>query len=166
MKTLVLARHAKSSWNQPGLPDFERPLNRRGESDAPRMARRLGALGLPIEAIVASPAVRAATTARALAAGLGVAEAEIRWEREIYGAYTERLLGIIAGFDDADAGVLMVGHNPGFGDLAQHWERGFLHNLPTCGIVHLELDCDRWSAAPAAPGRMVEFLYPKQEADD
>lgn len=165
MKTLVLARHAKSSWRNEGLSDFERPLNHRGERDAPHMGRRLAELGIDIDAVVASPATRAATTARALAKEIGFAEADIRWAREIYGAYTDRLLEIVASFDDANAAVLMVGHNPGLGDLAQHWERSFLRNLPTCGIVQLELDCELWSDAPTARGRLVNFLYPKQDDD-
>ena len=100
MKTLTIIRHAKSSWEQEGLSDFERPLNERGRRDAPVMAARLKqAVGQP-ELLVSSPALRAITTARVFADVLGISKDSIQLQSRIYEASVGTLLQIIQGFDD------------------------------------------------------------------
>ena len=92
MKTLTLVRHAKSSWDDTELADFDRPLNRRGERDAPEMARRLAATGDPPDRIVSSPALRALQTARVLAPALGIDPASLVTESRVYEASYSRLV--------------------------------------------------------------------------
>ena len=102
MKTLTLVRHAKSSWNHPGLADFERPLNKRGQRDAPRMGSRLAAQHTHPQIIVSSPAVRALTTAEVIASALGCQPAEIITDERICHAYSNRLLEVIRADNPVD----------------------------------------------------------------
>src|SRR5579863_6516167 len=117
-RRLVLVRHAKSSWDYAELSDFERPLNARGRRDAPLMARRLAAVLKPPLRLISSPALRAITTAHAFAEALGQRHEDVRLEPRIYEATPAALLSLVQQLDDADAQVLLFGHNPGFSDLA------------------------------------------------
>ncbi len=100
MRRLFLVRHAKSSWGEPSLPDRERPLNDRGKRDAPRMGRRLAALGVNPDVILASPARRALKTARILAEELGYRLEDIRVDARLYASEPDVLLGIVRELGD------------------------------------------------------------------
>lgn len=110
MKTLVLVRHAKSSWKDPGLADRDRPLNPRGRRDAPEMGRRLAARGTP-DRIVTSPALRAATTAAVIAEAVGYPEREIVEDERLYGAGSEEILEVIRGIEDRFERVFLLGQH-------------------------------------------------------
>ncbi len=161
MKTLTLVRHAKSSWNHPGLADFERPLNKRGERDAPRMGNRLAARNIKPQIIVSSPAVRALTTAEVVASALGFQPAEIITDDRIFHAYSDQLLDVIRDFDASLHHVMLVGHNPGLTDLVEQLAQAGILNIPTCGIVLLGFSVDRWQDVSDAAGEMLLFDYPK-----
>ena len=162
MKTLTLVRHAKSSWNHPGLADFERPLNKRGERDAPRMGSRLAAQHIRPQIIVSSPAVRALTTAKVIASALGCQPAEIITDERVFHAYSDQLLDVIRGFDASFHHLMLVGHNPGLTDLVNQLAHAGISNIPTCGIVVIRFSVDRWRDVSDGAGEMLLFDYPKK----
>jgi len=161
MKNLTLVRHAKSSWNNPQLADFQRPLNKRGERDAPRMGSRLAARNMQPQIIVSSPAVRALTTAKVIASALGFQAAEIITDERIFHAYSDHLLEVIRGFDASLHHVMLVGHNPGLTDLVEQLSHAGISNIPTCGIVMLGFSVDHWRDVSDGAGEMLLFDYPK-----
>lgn len=167
MKRLTLIRHAKSSWDYPMLADFDRPLNPRGRRDAPIMAQRLqGLLSGPFR-IIASPAVRALTTAQLFAETFGIADAQIQIEPRIYDATPGTLLHLINTLDDRNEQVLMFGHNPGFTDVARLLCDAPLPfiELPTCGIAIFEFDLPSWQDIVPGSARLLAFRYPKEVRD-
>lgn len=143
MKTLILVRHAKSSWDDPALPDHERPLNDRGRRDAPKMGERLAKRGIRPDLILSSSAVRALTTARIIAEKIGYAPDAIVVDRRIYGAQVSSLLYLIQELDDAHAQVMIFGHNPELTELAHRFSED-IEDMPTCAVVELTFDVKRW----------------------
>lgn len=161
MKSLLLNRHAKSSWDNPQYSDFDRPLNDRGERDAPVMAQRLITKQQPIDLILSSPAVRALTTAQVFAEALNIPSDQIRKVDGIYLASTRSLLNIINGLADEFDRVILFGHNPGITDFANYLADAQIGNMPTCGIVKINFDTDHWSHVSAGTGVLKFFDYPK-----
>jgi phosphohistidine phosphatase len=164
VKTLYLARHAKSNWNDPSLDDSRRPLNDRGLRDAPAMGRLLAGMGHVPEIVVASPAVRAITTARLLAAAMGLPESAVVGMTGLYGAGPETILDAVNGIDDASDRAMLVGHNPGMTQLAGELSRGAIGHMPTCAIAAFELPVASWSEVRPGRGRLVFFETPKKRA--
>ena len=160
MLTLSLVRHAKSSWDTPDLPDFERPLNERGRRDAPQMAQRLREAGLRPDRLLSSPALRAISTARIFADTLGLALDDIQLDSRIYDASVATLLEVVRGCGSGATHLMMFGHNPGFSDLVGLLAEPF-EEMPTCAVAVLELDARRWSAVSPRCGRLCQYLYPK-----
>lgn len=144
MIRLVLVRHAKSDWGNPGLDDHERPLNDRGRRDAPRMARRLAESGFRPDIILSSTAVRARTTAEAFAAELAV---PVALEPELYGAPASTLLSA-AEATRAHA-VMVVAHDPGMTALAERLSGGGIGHMPTCAVASFTWHQDDWDVATA-----------------
>lgn len=163
MRRLTLVRHAKSDWDDPALPDHERPLNARGQRDAPAMGRRLAAECQRPPLLVASSARRAWATACCFAEALSLSEADIRREPRIYEATPGSLLALVNAFDDANPHVLMFGHNPGFSDLARLLAPVPFNEMPTAAICDLEFDAARWSDIGPGDGRLLRYLYPKDD---
>ena len=112
MKRLYLIRHAKSSWRDAGLADFDRPLNKRGKHDVPRMGQRLKALGVLPDVIVSSPAKRAIRTARQIADEIGYDRKAIELNEILYGAVPEDTLAIVRATAAAYDSTMIFGHNP------------------------------------------------------
>lgn len=162
MKTLTLVRHAKSSWGDEGLPDFERPLNDRGRRDAPEMGRRLKARALPLDALVSSPARRARSTARKLARALGFPASDLREEAAVYDADLAALLGVVHAFDPRWHHVLLVGHNPGLVELAHYFLGRGGFGLPTCAVVALSFDAAAWGDLGEASATALFYDRPKK----
>ncbi len=161
MKELILVRHAKSSWKAPTLDDRERPLNQRGERDAPEMGARLARRKDRPDLIVSSPAVRTLETARIIAKKLGYARGSIVVEERLYGAGVAELLDVIRHADESVATLMLFGHNPGLTELANHLGPRPIPNLPTCGVLHLGFETDTWSIVGYARGDEVLFDFPK-----
>ena len=113
MKTLVIVRHAKSSWDDRGLSDHDRPLNRRGLRDAPVMGARLAEWGPPVDRVISSSAVRALATAELITQEMGLPWDEIVIDEALYHASEEEMLEIIQEQEDYLDGLMMFGHNPG-----------------------------------------------------
>lgn len=161
MKTLYLVRHAKSDKTITGISDFERPLNDRGQKDAPVMAKILSKKVNSPDLIISSPAVRALTTAELFAPALNYDIAAIKRCEEIYEAGVSTLLKIINEIEDQHNCVIMFGHNPGLTDLFNYLTDNDLINLPTSGIVKIDFDLDSWREVSHGIGASTYIDYPK-----
>lgn len=163
MKRLYLIRHAKSSWADPELDDFHRPLNRRGNKDGPEMAKRLAQKGIRPDLIVASPAVRAKSTAEYMAAGCGYDLGAIQWERNLYLGSLSTHCRLLQSLFKKVNNLFLVGHNETMTELAEHLSGRNIGNIPTCGIVALEYSgVSGFSDAPGS-GEVVFFWFPKDQ---
>jgi phosphohistidine phosphatase len=160
-KSVYLIRHAKSSWADPGLADFDRPLNKRGKRDAPEMGRRLAARRIIPQLIVSSPAKRAKMTAVDIADAVGY-RGEIRFDEKLYlGALTYHLQFIAGVLSQIDS-LFLVGHNNTITELAEHLTGKTLTNVPTCGIVGIAYDGESGFSQLAGDGRLLFFDFPKK----
>lgn len=160
-KTLILVRHAKSSWDSPGLDDRERPLNERGKKDVPRMGKFLSDKGIRPGLITSSPAVRARKTAEGIAKELGFKKSEVRIDERLYTFDEDALLRVIWGLDDGLDEVMVVGHNPAVTALLNRLTRAGVDNVPTCGAAVVEIRSESWAGADDGRGSLVSFDYPK-----
>lgn len=169
MKSLLLLRHAKSSWATPDLDDFDRPLNGRGEKAAPRMASYMRSQGLTPDLVLCSTAVRAQQTWDLVQRVLGDS-IPVKHQRSLYLAAPSRLLEAIQDqADDVDR-LLVVAHNPGMANLAvalagpksEPAARSALRaKFPTAALAVLTFNCDHWSEVAAGRGRLVDFATPR-----
>ncbi|MCL2075945.1 MAG: histidine phosphatase family protein [Betaproteobacteria bacterium] len=158
---LFVCRHAKSSWQDADLGDFERPLNKRGERDAPEMGRRLAKQGMTPDLIMSSPAVRAINTAIHYANQLGMQPEEIRRNQEQYAASVSELVNLIRTVDSGVKTLMLVGHNPESTDLANALGGLNIDNIPTSGIVALAFS-QAWADLTVGSGDLLFFDYPKK----
>ena len=165
MKTFFFIRHAKSSWGDMSLRDFDRPLNHRGLRDAPFMGKLIAGKGIKVDAIVSSSANRAITTASYFAEALGIKKEDIIAKKEIYESYPETVLTIIEELDEKLETVLIFGHNPTFTSLANLFTEDYISNLPTCGMVQIDSSADKWADVTTENSKMKNFYYPKQYFD-
>lgn len=162
MKTLFLVRHAKSSWESPGLRDFDRPLNERGLHDAPKMAQLLSKLGVRPDILVSSPAKRALTTAGYFAEAFGKTNDEIIRDQHIYEAYPAEILRIISELPESASTAMLFGHNPTFTDVANRFTEDFIDNLPTCGVVKVVSSATEWQRFYEGNAKVTACFFPKE----
>jgi len=162
VKTLTILRHAKSSWENDSLADYERPLNKRGERDAPAMAKRIQEAGIRPSLIVSSHAVRAWTTAKVVALELSYPLEFLQREKDLYLASRERLLTIIAKQDEGFNHLMIVGHNPGLTDLVNYLVPNLTGNLPTCGVVSVGIETETWDLRGDLKIELLVHDYPKK----
>lgn len=161
MKTLLLIRHAKSSWDQPGLSDFDRPLNERGKKDAPAMARRLKEKGVDLDHLVSSPAKRARKTAKYFAEEFGLKKDEIQLIEGLYGATRSEFLQAVIDIDDQYKTVALFSHNPGITDFASSLTNVRVDDMPTCAVFALQVETETWKDFMDAERKFLFFDYPK-----
>lgn len=162
MKTLLLIRHAKSSWDDPFQDDFNRPLNNRGLRDAPRMAKRLKEKDLHADLVLSSPAARALSTCTIMAEILNYAPTAVKTDRRLYHATDEEILRVVHGLHDNNDCVMIFSHNPGLTEFVNHiCRRPITDNIPTCGIVCVRIPVDSWKDITWRQGELVFFDYPK-----
>jgi phosphohistidine phosphatase len=165
MKRLSLVRHAKSDWSLPGQEDWDRALNKRGQQDAPEMARRMRARKLKPELILTSPAVRALATASIMARELKVPPEHIAQDERLYLADPAQMLEVIRELGGHVAHLMVFGHNPGITEFANKLSSGeHIDNLPTCGIFTACFDVADWSRLDWKSGIDVDFDYPRNLA--
>lgn len=164
MKTLLLMRHAKSSWKDAGLRDFERPLNERGRKSAPLMGRLLRRRKTLPDLVVSSPAERARETT-ALVAESAALRAPARFDERIYEATPATLLEVVAQLDETADTALLVGHNPGMEELIASLT-GAQERMPTAAVACVALDVEKWSKARAGAGRLEWVARPKELDED
>lgn len=147
MKRLSLMRHGDAQWKNPEVADFARPLNRRGNSEAESMARRLVELGLVPDLIITSPARRAAQTAEILARELSLLPRAIRYEEGLYLAGTQDILKLVRGLGPRVAHLMIIGHNPGLSEAAHLLAPSAdIGGLATAAVCSITFDTDQWSA--------------------
>jgi len=144
MTTLVLVRHAKSDWGEPGLDDHDRPLNDRGLRDAPVLAARLAATGLQLDALLSSTALRARTTASFFGAAFDL---EPELDPDLYGAPAATLLR--SAVEHGVPAVMVVAHDPGMTALAERLSGGRIAHMPTCAVATFTWSTDDWDVASA-----------------
>jgi len=160
MKTLYILRHAKSSWENANLSDFDRPLNGRGLETAPFMGELMKKNQFQPEMILSSPAKRAEQTAVLVKGAAGFA-AEIEFEERIYEASPARLLEIIRQQNNRFESVLLVGHNPGLENLIRALT-GELQPMPTAALAVVDLETDKWSEINSSTGKLRTLIRPKE----
>jgi phosphohistidine phosphatase len=160
-KTLLILRHAKSSWEFPELSDHDRPLNGRGKRDAPRIGRKLLKEGVIPQLIISSPAVRAYSTAEKVAKACGY-DGEITVDSSLYGSgYTEYLNVLQIQKDQYDI-IMLVGHNPHSEQLLEILT-GKMINMPTCSVAYVRLPIRTWKEVKAqTKGELVNIWRPKE----
>jgi len=161
-KTITLIRHAKSTWNQPTLSDFDRPLNKRGKSDAPLMGEILKRQNIEFDIVLSSPAERAITTAKAICHATGYAEERIEQNHDLYLASAAEIIEIVHSVDDSFNRIAVVCHNPGLTVLGNVLSNLRIDNMPTCSIAIFEADIDSWKSLKPASCRTIDFLFPKR----
>ena len=162
MKKLFIVRHAKSSWKNESLQDFYRPLNKRGEVNAPMMAQRLKGKNIFPDAIVSSPAYRAKSTALLLAKGLDFTK-EIVYKKSLYEANIKTIEEILRAVDDKDTTLFLVGHNQELTFFAQKYV-DFNENIVTCGVLEMTFDCNSWSEINKENASFISYDYPKNKS--
>lgn len=162
-RTLVMIRHAKSSWSNPLQSDFERPLNDRGEHDAPIMGARLKELNAIPDIIISSPAKRAKQTAKRIAEAVGYNSDEIQYFDKLYHCIPSVVEEVIYEVDDTKQTIFIVAHNPGITDFVNELSNKFkIDNMPTCCAVGAHVDTKEWSSFKLAEKEVFLHEYPKK----
>ncbi len=165
MRTLYLLRHAKSSWDHPGLDDFDRPLNDRGLHNAPFMAGLFKARNEALDLIITSPAARALATAQAVRDAWEGSPPPFLQDRSIYLASVGQMLGVLGRLPDNAEHVLLVGHNPGISELCEALCDAGLGDLPTAAMVRIDLHIDQWQEIASGTGSLVWSDHPKRHPE-
>jgi len=162
MKRVTLVRHAKSDWSLPDQQDWDRALNRRGQQDAPEMARRLRAQKLKPDLVLTSPAVRAIATASIMARELKVSAQVVRQDERLYLAGPQQIVAVLKELGNDASHVMIFGHNPGITECANRLSAGeHIDNMPTCATFTARFEIDDWQQLEWESGRDVEFDYPR-----
>jgi len=168
MRRLTLVRHGQAEWKDTTIPDFERPLNRRGHAEANEMARRLFDHDSYPDLVLTSPAMRTAQTATIFMRGLQLEDRLLKPDDRLYLATPEQILDVISGTGPRVEHLLVVGHNPGLSEFAQALApSAALETFATAGSCLVIFDRDDWqiefgSAASAAydsPKRFFDFWH-------
>jgi len=160
MKKIILVRHAKSYWGNQSLSDFDRPLNKRGKSDAPFMGKILKEKSVKPDLIISSPARRAKKTAMVIADKIGYPEKKIIFDEELYEATSNNILKVLKLVDEVYQTVILFGHNPGLTLLNNFISNNYIDNIPTCGVVAMEFDKE-WIELDKNSCTQLFFEYPK-----
>lgn len=160
MKRLYLLRHAKSSWDNAGLADHDRPLNDRGRRAAAFMGQVVRERGLLPEIVICSNAERARQTAELFCEAAGF-DGETVAESRIYEASAGRLVEIVSTIEGAYGSAMLIGHNPGMESLI-YYLTGALEPMPTAAIAIIELSIERWADIDAGCGRLADVLRPRE----
>ena len=161
MKTLIVVRHAKSSWAEPGLSDFDRPLNDRGKKDGPHMAKRLKNKNITIDLFISSPAKRAKRTAELFADELEYPQKKILLIPELYEASVSDFNKVISNTQDSVNTIILFSHNPGITAFANTLSTAKIDNMPTCAVFAITMEADRWNNLPKEDKQFLFFDYPK-----
>jgi phosphohistidine phosphatase len=160
MKTLLILRHAKSSWKQPELSDHDRPLNKRGQRDAPRMGLLIADEGLTPDLILSSSAVRARRTAVAVAENCGY-DGDVEVTRDFYHADVDTFLQVLRRLPERYESVMVVGHNPDLEELLEALI-GDYERLTTAALAQVRLPVDRWGELDEeVEGQLVDLWRPR-----
>lgn len=163
MKKVIFVRHAKSSWNDFRLTDFDRPLDKRGLHDAPKMAKLLKSEGIRPDIIYTSDANRARSTAKFFASEFDM---NIIEKHNLYHGSPEDYMDVIRDENQQSQVIALFGHNPGMAYLANMISPGCTDNIPTCGIIITEFRLDSWAKCDWSCLKLVKILTPKNNFND
>ena len=166
MKTLYLVRHAKASWEEPGVSDADRPLIPKGIKKTKLVVDFLLKRGTSIDLMVSSPAVRAYETAKIIAAGLGYPVSKIKTDRKIYDGYYDRILDIIYSTSNESDSLMIFGHNPTITNLANLFLHPGIESMPTTCVVCLSFNIDKWEEIPSNEAIQEFIISPKMLKKD
>lgn len=164
MKTLFVLRHAKSSWDNINLSDFERPLNKRGLKTAPQMGEMMYRKNFQPNVIISSPAKRAKQTAILVKESAQIS-GKIYYDERIYEASPYRLLQIISEFDEKADSVMLVGHNPGLENLVKILT-GEIQAMPTAALAIIDLNIEKWNEVSQECGTLRVLIRPKEDVEN
>ena len=159
VKTLYLLRHLKSSWDDPGLADRDRPLALRGLKAGKKMARHLRKTGVEAELVLCSPATRTRETLDAVRGAIG--DPEVRFDERLYAASGRELLDVLRGVDFGVGSVLVIAHNPGLEDLAATLGGTVQEKFPTGALATLAFQCV-WSELEPGSCELTAFVVPRE----
>lgn len=160
MKHLYIIRHAKSDWSDPTLDDFDRGLNGRGKKSIPIMGHALREKGICPDLILASPAKRAKLTAQGLSQQLSY-DGVIRFDDSLYFCNPSHWIETIQTVEDSCETLFVIGHNPELTELVNQLQDEYIDNVPTLGIVGLQIDVNKWASLSPAHIKKAFFIYPK-----
>ena len=163
-RILYLLRHAKSSWKDDSLADFDRPLKGRGRDAAQRMGKRLASEKLEDAVLICSPAARTRETAQIVLKHSGL-RMDQRFDERIYEASLRDLLHVVSEMPDDKQIAMMIGHNPGFEELLA-FLTGEERRMPTCALAKIKLDVASWKDLRAGEGSLESFVTPKSLPED
>ena|ERR1700752_1124211 len=164
MRILYLLRHAKSSWNDATLRDFDRPLKKRGREAADRVGKRMAAEKLSNLLVICSPAVRTRETAAVVLKSANL-QIEPRFDERIYEASLRELVQIVTEIPGDNEVAIMIGHNPGFEELLS-FLTGEHRRMPTCALAKIGFGDVSWKDVRAGEGSLEWFIAPKELPDD
>jgi phosphohistidine phosphatase len=162
VKKVYIIRHAKSSWKDETLDDFERTLNKRGKSNAVMMGSLLKEKNIMPDIILSSPAKRAKITAEIIAKKVDYLK-DIVFDDGVYESTQSKLHKILTKVDDKNGILFLVGHNPSLNMLVEGYVE-LNENIPTCGVVEIEFECDKWADIDAKNAKLISFDYPKKHS--
>lgn len=161
MKQLLLVRHAKSSWDDPSMADFDRPLNERGNVDGPQMAKRIAERKIKLDALITSPAKRAKQTCKHFAHELDIKKKKIIEVSELYEPGVENFYHAIEDLKNKWDAVAIFSHNPAITSFVNDLTETHVDDMPTCAIYAIKIDIDKWEDFREAKKEFWFFDYPK-----
>jgi phosphohistidine phosphatase len=161
VKDVCFVRHAKSSWDHPGLVDFDRPLEKRGLRDAPRMAAKMRELHLEPDYIITSGANRARSTAEFFRKEFDLKPDCFVVNNDLYEAAPETVFEVLRTAPETARFVYLFGHNPTFTWVANSISGVHIDNVPTCGVVHVQAVLTSWKKFKPEHAAFIGFHYPK-----
>jgi phosphohistidine phosphatase len=161
LKTIILVRHAKSSWDDFSLKDEDRPLTDRGKKNAPEMARRLLKKKIPIDAILSSPAKRAKSTAEYFAKEYDISKKKIIVVPELYMASNDAFIRTIRNAPEKADSIALFSHNEGITQFANSLSDARVDHMPTCSVFAVKTDIDNWEKFEPGKTEFYFFDYPK-----
>ena len=161
-RSLLIVRHAKSSWDDLSQKDFDRPLNDRGKKDAPAMAKRIHKeKNVDLDAIISSPAKRAFTTAKFFAEEFDVKKKNIIESPELYEASIDKFYKAVANLDNDYKSVALFSHNPGITAFVNQLTDTHIDDMPTCAVFAIHIKLKSWKDFETAEKEFWFFDYPK-----
>jgi phosphohistidine phosphatase len=163
MKTLLLIRHAKSSWGDASISDFDRPLNERGKHDAPVIAQRIMDKGIRIDAFISSPAKRAKKTAGLMMKKFIEDEKKLIQISALYEAPESNFFDVIETLEDKFDSVAIVAHNPGITNFINALNCHPIDHMPTCAVYAIRIKSDKWFDFRKSQKEFLFFDFPKNE---
>jgi len=160
MKNLIIVRHCKSSWKDPSLSDFDRPLNKRGNIDGELMSNYLREKEKKIDKLILSTSIRTRLTSKYFIEKIHFNS--ISYLDELYHASYSEIIKIISKIENNFNNIMVIGHNPGLTELINHFTDMRIYNIPTTGIIKVEFKEAKWSKITENKGKIVYKKFPKE----